>query len=196
VVLYLPEDKHIVIDAKVSLKSYTEILKAQSPQEEQEAKKRHIISLKRHIETLAMKQYHKLNELKAPEFTLMFIPIEGAYLMALEIDSSIFEYAYERGVTVVTPTTLMTTLKTVCTLWKLANHDKNMQKLAIEAGSLHDKFALFLEDFNTIEQRLNQATQAWESAKLKLVSGQGNLHSKIKRVGELSSKTKKTLPKS
>jgi len=196
VVLYLPEDKHIVIDAKVSLKSYTEILKAQSAQEEQEAKKRHIISLKRHIEMLAMKQYHKLNELKAPEFTLMFIPIEGAYLMALEIDSSIFEYAYERGVTVVTPTTLMTTLKTVSTLWKLANHDKNMQKLAIEAGSLHDKFALFLEDFNTIEQRLNQATQAWESAKLKLVSGQGNLHSKIKRVGELSSKSKKVLPSS
>jgi len=193
IVIYLPENKHIVIDAKVSLKSYTEILQAKSKEEEQTAKKRHIISLKRHIETLAMKQYHKLNDLKAPEFTLMFIPIEGAYLMALEIDSSIFEYAYERGVTVVTPTTLLTTLKTVSTLWRLANHDKNMKKLAIEAGTLHDKFALFLDDFNTIEQRLKQANSAWENAKLKLITGNGNLHSKIKKIGELSGKSKKVL---
>ena len=125
----------------------------------------------------------------------MFIPIEGAYLMALEIDSSIFEYAFERGVAVVTPTTLLTTLKTVSTLWKLANHDKNMQNLAKEAAQLHDKFALFLEDFNMIEQRLNQALNSWQNAKSKLISGQGNLHSKIKKIGELSGKTKKSLSK-
>ena len=195
IILNLPDNKHIVIDAKVSLKSYTEILKLKEPKEIEEAKKRHIISIKRHIDTLAAKQYHKLEQLKAPEFTLMFIPIEGAYLMALEIDSSIFEYAFERGVAVVTPTTLLTTLKTVSTLWKLANHDKNMQTLAKEAAQLHDKFALFLEDFNLIEQRLNQALNSWQSAKSKLISGQGNLHSKIKKIGELSGKTKKSLPK-
>ena len=194
IVLHLPEDKNIVIDAKVSLKSYSEILKLQEPSEIAEAKKRHIISIKRHIDTLATKQYHKIDGLKAPEFTLMFIPIEGAYLMALEIDSSIFEYAFERGVAVVTPTTLLTTLKTVSTLWRLANHDKNMEKLALEAGSLHDKFALFLEDFNTIEQRLEQANNSWQSAKSRLISGNGNLHSKIKKIGELSSKSKKSLP--
>ncbi len=194
IVLHLPEEKNIVIDAKVSLKSYSEILKLQEPSEIAEAKKRHIISIKRHIDTLATKQYHKIDGLKAPEFTLMFIPIEGAYLMALEIDSSIFEYAFERGVAVVTPTTLLTTLKTVSTLWRLANHDKNMEKLAIEAGSLHDKFALFLEDFNTIEQRLEQANSSWQNAKAKLISGNGNLHSKIKKIGELSSKSKKSLP--
>jgi len=196
IILNLPDNKHIVIDAKVSLKSYTEILKLQDPKEIEQAKKRHIISIKRHIDTLASKQYHKLEQIKAPEFTLMFIPIEGAYLMALEIDSSIFEYAFERGVAVVTPTTLLTTLKTVSTLWKLANHDKNMQTLAKEAALLHDKFALFLDDFNAIEQRLNQAVNAWEGAKAKLVSGQGNLHSKIKKIGELSGKTKKRLTSS
>ena len=194
IILHLPEDKNIVIDAKVSLTSYSEILKLQEPSEIAEAKKRHIISIKRHIDTLATKQYHKIDSLKAPEFTLMFVPIEGAYLMALEIDSSIFEYAFERGVAVVTPTTLLTTLKTVSTLWKLANHDKNMEKLAQEAGSLHDKFALFLEDFNAIEQRLEQANNSWQSAKHKLISGNGNLHSKIKKIGELSSKSKKSLP--
>ncbi len=195
IVLYLPDNKHIVIDSKVSLKSYTEILKLQEPKEIAEAKKRHIISIKRHIDTLASKQYHKLDKLKAPEFTLMFIPVEGAYLMALEIDSSIFEYAFERGVAVVTPTTLLTTLKTVSTLWKLANHDKNMQTLAKEAASLHDKFALFLEDFNAIEQRLTQAQTAWQNAKAKLTTGQGNLHGKIEKIGKLSGKTKKILPK-
>ncbi len=194
IVLHLPEEKNIVIDAKVSLKSYSEILKLQEPNEIAEAKKRHIISIKRHIDTLATKQYHKIDGLKSPEFTLMFIPIEGAYLMALEIDSSIFEYAFERGVAVVTPTTLLTTLKTVSTLWRLANHDQNMEKLATEAGSLHDKFALFLEDFNTIEQRLEQANNSWQSAKNRLISGNGNLHSKIKKIGELSSKSKKSLP--
>ena len=195
VVLYLPENKHIVIDAKVSLKSYTEILKLQDSKEISEAKKRHIISIKRHIDTLANKQYHKLDKLKAPEFTLMFIPVEGAYLMALEIDSSIFEYAFERGVAVVTPTTLLTTLKTVSTLWKLANHDKNMQTLAKEAATLHDKFAIFLEDFNAIEQRLTQAQTAWQNAKTKLVTGQGNLHNKIQKIGNLSGKAKKKLVK-
>jgi len=195
IVLHLPEEKNIVIDAKVSLKSYSEILKLQEPNEIAEAKKRHIISIKRHIDTLATKQYHKIDGLKAPEFTLMFIPIEGAYLMALEIDSSIFEYAFERGVAVVTPTTLLTTLKTVSTLWKLANHDKNMEKLATEAASLHDKFALFLEEFNAIEQRLDQANTSWHNAKVRLISGNGNLYSKIKNIGELSSKVKKSLPK-
>ena len=193
VILNLPDNKHIVIDAKVSLKSYTEILKLQEPSEIEKAKKRHIISIKRHIDILASKQYHKLEQIKAPEFTLMFIPIEGAYLMALEIDSSIFEYAFERGVAVVTPTTLLTTLKTVSTLWKLANHDKDMQTLAKEAALLHDKFALFLDDFNTIEQRLNQAISSWENAKAKLISGQGNLHNRIRKIGELSGKTKKKL---
>ena len=195
VIVYLPEDKHIVIDAKVSLKSYSQILKANGQDELKRAKQTHIISIKRHIDTLASKQYHMLSSIKAPEFTLMFIPIEAAYLMALDIDNSLYEYAFERNVAVVTPTTLLTTLKTISTLWKLANHDKNMLILAQEAASMHDKFALFLEEFIQIENRLNQAQHAYNSAKNRLLNGQGNLHSKISKIGELSGKTKKILPK-
>lgn len=195
VVLFLPDDKHIVIDAKVSLSSYSDILKAQTPEEEKRAKDAHIISIKRHIDILASKQYHMLSSLKAPEFTLMFIPIEAAYLMALEIDNLLYEYAFERNVAVVTPTTLLTTLKTVATLWKLANHDKNMVKLAKEAASMHDKFALFLEEFNQIENRLTQALSSFDKAKNRLHSGHGSLHSKIKTIGELSGKSRKSLPK-
>jgi len=195
VVLYLPENKHIVIDSKVSLNSYTQILKAQNEEEKRVAKNNHIISIKRHIDTLASKQYHMLNSLKSPEFTLMFIPIEAAYLMALEIDNSLYEYAFERNVAVVTPTTLYTTLKTVSTLWRLANHDKNMQTIAQEAGALHDKFALFLEDFLQIENRLHQAQTSFISAKNRLHTGSGSLHSKIEKIGKLSGKSKKELPK-
>lgn len=194
VVLFLPEDKHIVIDAKVSLNAYSQMVQASSKEELESAKKAHIISIKKHIDTLASKQYHMLNELRAPEFTLMFIPIEAAYIAAVDTDANLFEYAFERKVAVVTPTTLLTTLKTVSTLWKLANHDKNMQKLANEAALMHDKFALFLEEFNAIEQRLFQAQSAYDNAKQRLISGRGSLFGKIKKVGELSSKTKKSLP--
>ena len=194
VVLYLPEDKHIVIDAKVSLNAYSKMVQAKSQEALESAKKAHIMSLKKHIDTLAAKQYHMLNQLQAPEFTLMFIPIEAAYLAAIEYDANLFEYAFERKVAVVTPTTLLTTLKTVATLWKLANHDKNMQKLANEAALMHDKFALFLDEFLAIEQRLQQAQSSYDTAKQRLVSGQGSLFHKIKKVGDLSAKTKKELP--
>ncbi len=194
VTLFLPDNKHIIIDAKVSLNSYSDILKATTKEEEQRAKNAHIISVKRHIDNLASKQYHMIDTLKAPEFTLMFMPIEAAYLMALDSDNLLYEYAFERNIAVVTPTTLLTTLKTVATLWKLANHDKNMVKLSKEAASLHDKFALFLEEFNQVEFRLQQALISYDKAKNRLHSGHGSLHSKIKSIGELSGKSKKSLP--
>ena len=192
VVIYLPENKHLIIDSKVSLKSYIEAIKDNS--NAKEAKEKLVNSIKRHIDILSNKKYHLLDNIAAPEFTLMFIPIEGAFSMALEEDNTLLEYALLRGVSIVTPTTLFATLKSIATIWKLANHDKNMQLLAKEASSLHYKFALFIEEFNKIENRLTQAISSWESAKLKLNSGQGSLYSKIQKVGELSGKAKVKLP--
>lgn len=195
VVVYLPEDKHLVIDSKVSLNSYIEAIKAKDSSLQNIAKERLVQSIKRHIDTLSSKNYHLLDTIKSPEFTLMFIPIEGAFSMALEYDGSLLEYALRKGVSIVTPTTLFATLKSVATIWRLANHDKNMQLLANEASSLHYKFALFIEEFNKIEQRLSQAMSSWESAKVKLSSGQGSLYNKIQNIGELSGRAKKELPK-
>jgi len=195
VVIYLPEGKHLIIDSKVSLNSFIGATKAKDEQSKKLSKTKLLLSIKRHIDILAQKRYHMLDELLSPEFTLMFIPIEQAFSMALEQDNSLLEYALQRGVSIVTPTTLFATLKSIATIWRLSNHDKNMQLLAKEAGSLHYKFALFLEEFNKIEQRLNQAQNSWESAKLKLNSGQGSLYSKIQKVGELSGRAKKELPK-
>ena len=195
VLINLPDNKHLVIDSKVSLKSYLRALKAPTLEEQKEAKKELVSSIKRHIDILSSKKYHMLDNILTPEFTIMFIPIESAFTLALEQDSSLLEYALNKGVSIVTPTTLIATLKSIATIWKLANHDKNMQLLAKEASSLHYKFAIFLEEFNKIEQRLNQAQESWQSAKLKLINGQGNLYSKIQRVGELSGKAKRELPK-
>ncbi len=196
VILYLPEGKHIVIDSKVSLKSYIEVIKNTSNKEVLKQNKIALLqSIKRHINTLSFKNYHFANELLSPELTLMFIPIEQAFAIALEIDNTLLEYALSKGVSIVTPTTLFATLRSVATIWKLSDHDKNMQILAKEASSLHYKFALFLEEFNKINKRLIQAQESWESAKIKLSSGQGSLYSKIQKVGELSGRAKKELPK-
>jgi DNA recombination protein RmuC len=195
VVIYLPEGKHLIIDSKVSLNSYIGATKASDEQTKRLSKTKLLLSIKRHIDTLAQKRYHMLDDILTPEFTLMFIPIEPAFAMALEQDNNLLEYALQRGVSIVTPTTLFATLKSIATIWRLSNHDKNMQNLAKEAGSLHYKFALFLEEFNKIQQRLNQAQSSWESAKVKLNSGQGSLYSKIQKVGELSGRAKKELPK-
>ena len=194
VVIYLPEGKHLIIDSKVSLSNYIGVIKAKDEQSKKLAKTKLLLSIKRHIDTLAQKRYHLMENMLTPEFTLMFIPIEAAFSIALEQDNTLLEYAMQKGVSIVTPTTLFATLKSIATIWRLSNHDKNMEQLAKEAGSLHYKFALFLEDFNKIEARLKQAYDSWEGAKLKLSTGQGSLYSKIQRVGELSGRAKKELP--
>ncbi len=193
IVVFLPQDKHIIIDSKVSLVSYSKAIECEDEKEKEKYIKAHRASIKRHIDELAAKNYHKLSQLKAPEFTLMFIPIEGAYIMALESDPQLFEYAFERGVAVVTPPTLFTTLKTISQLWKLAKQDENMAALAREAANLHDKFVAFYEEFLTIKSKLLNAIDAWESADSKIKNGRGNILSKIEKIGKLSGKTKKEL---
>ncbi len=193
VLIRLPEGKHIVIDAKVSLNDYVAAINAEDPAERQRAAKAHLASVRRHIETLGRKKYHHL-DIQAPEFTLMFMPVEGAYLLALEQDPALQAFAYEHDVAIVTPPTLLVTLKTVAHLWKLAHQDRRVLTLLEEAGKLHDKFADFLKDFQAVRQRLDQAVKAWEAAENKLVGGTGNLVRRVHKVGELSAKVKKTLP--
>ncbi|NPA50790.1 MAG: DNA recombination protein RmuC, partial [Epsilonproteobacteria bacterium] len=176
-----------------SLVSYSKAIECEDEKEKEKYIRAHRASIKRHIDELAAKNYHKLSQLKAPEFTLMFIPIEGAYIMALESDPQLFEYAFERGVAVVTPPTLFTTLKTISQLWKLAKQDENMAALAREAANLHDKFVAFYEEFLTIKSKLLNAIDAWESADSKIKNGRGNILSKIEKIGKLSGKTKKEL---
>lgn len=193
VLIRLPESKHIVIDAKVSLSDYVTAINAPDPAIRQQAAKAHLASVRRHIETLGKKRYHHL-DIQAPAFTLMFMPVEGAYLLALEQDPELQAFAYAHEVAIVTPPTLLVTLKTVSHLWKLAHQDRRVLELIEEAGKLHDKFADFIKDFQSVRQRLDQALKAWEAAENKLTAGQGNLVRRVHSLGALSGKVKKALP--
>ncbi len=192
VLIRLPEGKHIVVDAKVSLTAYSEALAAEDEAERRRWVKAHVESMRRHIDTLADKAYHQIDGLKAPAFTLMFVPIEGAYLMALEADPHLQEYAFGKGVALVTPPTLLVTLKTVAHLWKLAHQDERVAELLQEAGKLHEKFAGFMKAFDDIRRHLDLAAKSWEIADTRL-QGRGGIVSKIHRIGDLSGRVKKSL---
>ncbi|WP_294948923.1 DNA recombination protein RmuC [Sulfurivirga sp.] len=192
VLIRLPEGKHIVVDAKVSLTAYSEALAVEDEKARSRLIKAHVESVRRHIDTLADKAYHQIDGLGAPEFTLMFVPIEGAYLMALEADPHLQEYAFGKGVALVTPPTLLVTLKTVAHLWKLAHQDERVADLLQEAGRLHEKFAGFMKAFDDIRRHIDQAARSWETADTRL-QGRGGIVSKIHRIGDLSGRVKKSL---
>jgi DNA recombination protein RmuC len=194
VIINLPDSKHIVIDSKVSLVHYESALNSDSDSKKVSALKSHLQSLKNHIDTLASKRYEHLEQLNAPDFVLMFIPVEGAYLMAIEADPSIFENAFEKRVAVVTPTTLFTTLKTIEQLWRYEKQSENTLKLIKRAAEVHDKFVGFVESFEKVGKQLQTAQSSYDLARKQMISGNGNLVRQAEMLKDLAGKTKKEIP--
>jgi DNA recombination protein RmuC len=194
VIINLPDSKHIVIDSKVSLVHYESALNSDSESKKVSALKSHLQSLKNHIDTLASKRYEHLEQLNAPDFVLMFIPVEGAYLMAIEADPSIFENAFEKRVAVVTPTTLFTTLKTIEQLWRYEKQSENTLKLIKRAAEVHDKFVGFVESFEKVGKQLQTAQSSYDLARKQMISGNGNLVRQAEMLKDLAGKTKKEIP--
>lgn len=194
VIINMPDNKHIVIDSKVSLADYERALNA----EQESAKNSHIksllLSLKKHISALAEKRYDHLQQLNAPDFVLMFIPVEGAYLMAIEADSRVFEDAFEKRVAVVTPTTLFTTLKTIEQLWRYERQSENTLKLIKRAAEVHDKFVGFVDTFEKVGSQFDTAHNSYLKARKQLVQGNGNLIRQAEMLKDLAGKTKKEIP--
>lgn len=195
VVVYMPGDKQVIIDAKVSLTDYERAVSAGSDAVKQTAVVAHLRSLKEHIKALAGKRYDHLPGVNVPDYVLMFIPIEGAYLMAIEADQSIFEIAFEQRVAVVTPSTLYATLKLIEQLWRYERQSDDVLKLIDRAGKLHDKMAGFVESFLEIGERLDQARGAYDMSLNRIKSGPGSVISQIDMLGKLAGKTKKELPR-
>jgi DNA recombination protein RmuC len=195
VVIYMPGDKQVIIDSKVSLTDYERAVSASDDAERKKALTAHLRSLKSHIQALSGKRYDHLPNVNSPDYVLMFVPIEGAYLMAIEEDSSIFESAFEQRVAVVTPSTLYATLKLIEQLWRYERQSENVVKLIDRAGKLHDKFVDFVKSFEEIGQRLDQAQKAYETSFNRMKGGSGNVIGQIKTLGKLAGKTKKELPK-
>lgn len=195
VVIYMPGDKQVIIDSKVALTDYERAISASSDTGRDSAIAAHVRSLKSHIQGLASKRYDHLPGVNTPDYVLMFLPIEGAYLMAIEADQSIFETAFEQRVAVVTPSTLYATLKLIEQLWRYERQSENVVKLIDRAGKLHDKMVDFVSAFEEIGQRLDQAQAAYGTAHNRIKSGRGNVISQIATLGQLAGKTQKELPK-
>ena len=194
VIINMPDNKHVVIDSKVSLLHYEQALNSESSKNKSVALKSHLGSLQKHISTLADKRYEHLDQLNAPDFVLMFIPVEGAYLMAIEADSRIFEDAFEKRVAVVTPTTLFTTLKTIEQLWRYERQSENTVKLIKRAAEVHDKFVGFVESFEKVGKQLQTAQLTYAQSHKQMISGQGNLVRQAEMLKNLAGKTKKEIP--
>lgn len=195
VVVYMPGDKQVIIDSKVSLTDYERAVSAEDDDKRKLALTAHVRSLKSHIQGLSSKNYNHLSNVHTPDYVLMFVPIEGAYLMAIEADPGVFEAAFEQRVAVVTPSTLYATLKLIEQLWRYERQSENVVKLIDRAGKLHDKMVSFIESFEEIGARLEQARSAYDTSLNRIRTGPGNVINQIATLGKLAGKTRKELPK-
>lgn len=187
----LPEDKWIVIDSKVSLTAYERYHSAENEVDEQRSLREHLKSLRVHFRALSEKRYNQLSDGKKLDFTLMFVPVEPAYLIALNEDQKLFNEAYERGVVMVSPSTLIASLKIIAATWKHEKQNKNAQEIAERGKLLLEKFINFTEDFEKVGDQINRTERAYNDAMGKLKSGRGNLVSQSHKLIELGIKTDK-----
>lgn len=191
VVVHLPESRDIIIDSKVSLKAWDAHCAADEELIKQEALKQHVASIRNHVKLLSSKDYQNLVGVNSLDYVFLFMPIEAAYSAALQEDAELFQYAFERNIIFVVPTTLLTTLKTVQNLWRLAQQNQNANEIAEKAGALYDKFVAFVGDLDEVGQRIDSTKKSFEKAHNKLVSGRGNLVKRAESLKELGAKTSK-----
>lgn len=193
VVVLLPDNKHIVIDSKVSLTAYESFVNADDETFREKYSKEHISSVKNHIKLLSEKNYQASSEFNTPDFVLMFIPIESSFSMAIQSDAELFNFAWERKIVMVSPSTLLATLRTISSLWKQEKQTKNALEIAKQGGALYDKFVGFVEDLEKIGKSIDTTQAAYSSAMNKLQSGSGNLIKRVQDIEKLGAKTTKSL---
>lgn len=194
IVVNLPEDKQIIIDSKVSITAYSNYQETDDENEKAAHLKAHLASVKSHIDILSKKDYSQIEGLNTPDFVLMFMPSEPSFSFTLQADSSLYNYAWDRKIVIVSPTTLLATLKTIASIWKQENQNQNALEIARQSGALYDKFVGFLEDLEKIEKGLTSTRTAYDGAVNKLKEGSGNLIGRVERIKKLGAKTSKSLP--
>ncbi|MGR9105369.1 MAG: DNA recombination protein RmuC [Gammaproteobacteria bacterium] len=196
VIVHLPENKEIIIDSKVSLVAYETYASADSDPVRQQAIKDHIRAVKAHIKSLSEKDYSSLRGLRSLDFVLLFMPIETAFLLAFEHDESLFAEALQRNIIVVTPTTLLATLRTIENIWRYERQNENARMIAGKAASLYDKIRVFVEDFEKLGAQIATVHGTYESARNRLSQGKGNLLRQAGNFVDLGIQVKKKLPRS
>lgn len=194
VIVHLPEGKDIVIDSKVSLLAYEKYVRAEDDENREQAVKEHLLSISAHLKGLESKRYDELPGVKSLDFVLMFVPIESAFMLAIDKDSNLFRKAFDQSIMIVSPSTLLVTLRTIQNIWRYEQQNKNALEIAEKAGALYDKFVGFAADLEKIGEQLDSTSKAYQSAHNKLVSGRGNLVSRAQNLIELGVKSRKQLP--
>ncbi|WGD34945.1 DNA recombination protein RmuC [Olleya sp. YS] len=195
VVLHLPDNKKMIIDSKVSLTDYERYVNAEDHDRELFLKA-HINSIRKHVEQLADKNYQDLYDIESPDFVLLFIPIEPAFAVAINQDNSIYNKAFEKNIVIVTPATLLATLRTVDSMWNNEKQQQNAIEIARQAGALYDKFEGLVADLTGVGKKIDDAKRDYSSAMNKLVEGRGNLIRSVEKIKKLGAKAKKSLPES
>lgn len=194
VLIMLPGDKQVVVDAKVSLTAYQQYVAADDEVISQAALKQHVLSLRNHVKGLSGKDYKRLEGLHSLDFVLLFVPIEAAFSAALQAEPNMFQEAFDRNIVIVSPTTLLATLRVIDSLWKQERQSQNAREIAERAGWLYDKFVLFIQDLDEVGSRLQQLDKAYSAARNKLVEGRGNLISRSEQLKLLGARASKSLP--
>ncbi|WP_178988921.1 DNA recombination protein RmuC [Winogradskyella schleiferi] len=195
VVLHLPDSKKMIIDAKVSLTAYEQFVNAEEEQRPLFLKA-HVNSIKKHVDQLSAKNYQDLYDIESPDFVLMFIPIEPAFAVAINEDNSLYNKAFEQNIVIVTPSTLLATLRTIDSMWNNEKQQQNALEIAKQAGALYDKFEGLVTDLTGVGKKIDAAKSDYSAAMNKLVDGKGNLISRVEKIKKMGAKAKKALPES
>ena len=193
VIINLPDNKHIIIDSKVSLIAYDRLVNCETEEERETYIRQHILSIKSHINGLGGKNYQDLYGINSPDFVLLFVPIESSFVLAIQHDVELFEFAWNKKVVMVTPSTLLATLKTVASIWKQEQQTKNAIDIATKAGLLYDKFVGFITDIKKIGDNLDRSKEAYNEAFGKLSTGSGNLVGRVEVLRKLGAKASKQI---
>lgn len=194
VVINLPDGKKMIVDSKVSLTAYEKFINEEDDSLKNGFLKEHVNSIKRHVEQLGEKNYHDLYQIESPDFVLLFIPMEPAFALALNEDTTLYNRAFEKNIVIVTPSTLLATLRTIDSMWANQKQQENAFEIARQAGALYDKFEGFVADLIKIGKKIDESKMEYQGAMNKLVDGKGNLITSVEKLKKMGAKAKKALP--
>ena len=192
-VIMLPDNKHIVVDSKVSLVAYEAFVNSSIEDDKAKFIKEHILSVRTHIKSLSEKNYQSSSDFNTPDFVLLFIPIESSFSIAVQADQELFNFAWDKKIVIVSPSTLLATLRTIASVWKQERQTKNAIEIAKQSGALYDKFVGFIEDMDKIGKSIDTSKLAYEGAINKLHKGSGNLVKRAQDIEKLGAKTTKQI---
>ncbi len=196
VIVTYPGDRNVVIDSKVSLLAYERYASAETREEQDIAARDHLLSVRNHIADLSSKNYQDIYALKSLDFVMLFMPIEPAYMVAVQADPNLWIYAYEKRVLLISPTNLIAALRMIANLWRVEYQNKNAMEIARQSGELYDKFTGFLEDLQEIGSKIESSRKAWDASMNKLSTGKGNLIRRVENIKSLGARAGKEIPKS